>query len=421
MQALVFQLQEKEPLRQRLQEIIDAVKRYTDLIGKQRYLLNDIEPLEQIYPPTRITALLQDQEQAQQRDRDLLGLLQKLNADTKLQEEQIGSLVDRKQATEQEKIELERQVAVTEVHLQNAQRVIKETQALLPAEWLTESAHLSESSLSGWQQEIEELQGATEQRQALERARQDYEKDQQRLQSLKTEFDQIPVEARQAPELLQKEFKQAEISYRTFEQQEKEVSAELLRLGTIQAKRKDLEPQWVEAARLASRYKDLTDLLGLDGLQHYLVQKAEIGIVYHANEILDRISGGTLRLELRSNRKKKAGALDLVVYNAATSASKAQSLKQLSGSQQFRVAVSLALGIGRYAGNENHRVESVIIDEGFGSLDEKGRREMIQAIHELGDELKCIIVVSHQREFFDEFDNKYLVELVDGSTRISLL
>jgi exonuclease SbcC len=65
-------------------------------------------------------------------------------------------------------------------------------------------------------------------------------------------------------------------------------------------------------------------------------------------------------------------------------------------------------------------VESVIIDEGFGSLDEKGRRDMIQAIRDLKDALKCIIVVSHQSEFFDEFENKYQFELVDGSTRISL-
>ncbi len=177
-----------------------------------------------------------------------------------------------------------------------------------------------------------------------------------------------------------------------------------------------------EAARFASRYKDLANLLGRDGLQRYLLQKAEAGIVYHANEILDGISGGTLRLELQSSTDRKTEALDMVAYNTAISASQSQPIRLLSGSQQFRVSVSLALGIGKYAGNENHRLESVIIDEGFGSLDENGRREMIQAIKELGDEgvLKCIIVVSHQREFFDEFPNRYFVELVDGSTQISL-
>lgn len=40
-------------------------------------------------------------------------------------------------------------------------------------------------------------------------------------------------------------------------------------------------------------------------------------------------------------------------------------------------------------------------------------------IKDLGDELKCVIVVSHQQEFFDEFPNKYFVELVNGSTHVS--
>jgi DNA repair protein SbcC/Rad50 len=109
-----------------------------------------------------------------------------------------------------------------------------------------------------------------------------------------------------------------------------------------------------------------------------------------------------LRLELQSSTARKAEALDMVAYNTAISAGQTQPIRLLSGSQQFRVSLSLALGIGKYAGNENHRVESVIIDEGFGSLDENGRREMIQTIKALGDGgvLKCIIVVSHQREFF---------------------
>jgi DNA repair exonuclease SbcCD ATPase subunit len=203
--------------------------------------------------------------------------------------------------------------------------------------------------------------------------------------------------------------------------QERLMSAKISHLQQIQKQRATLDQQLAEATQLASRYKELERLLGRDHLQHYLVQKAEAGIVYHANEALDRLSGGMLRLELRSNTERKTDALDLVAYNRAVGDSLAQRIDSLSGSQKFRVAVSLALGIGRYAGNDNHRVESIIIDEGFGSLDEKGRREMIQALQEWGEVLKCIIVVSHQREFFDEFPNKYLVELVEGSTQVSLM
>jgi ABC-type polar amino acid transport system ATPase subunit len=44
----------------------------------------------------------------------------------------------------------------------------------------------------------------------------------------------------------------------------------------------------------------------------------------------------------------------------------------LSGSQRFRVAVALALGIGQYVGGAPRGQRVVLVDEGFGSLDADG-------------------------------------------------
>ena len=65
--------------------------------------------------------------------------------------------------------------------------------------------------------------------------------------------------------------------------------------------------------------------------------------------------------------------------------------------------------------------ESVIIDEGFGSLDKNGRDDMIQELNELKQQLARIILVSHQEEFTGAFVNGYAVELKDGTSRVSLL
>ena len=419
---LASQLQDKQPLEERLQAVASEVEQRAELARTRDYVFSEIQPLEQVYPPERVTALLQEQEQALQRNAELLDNLSKLDDTIVQQSRQLERLGKEKQRTEQEKGQLERAVAIAETKLEDAQRSMEEVQETLPVEWQAQVERLSEALLSSWKQEVKALDGAAGQLWDLRNAQQNYARYQQELLDLKAEKDLIPEEAQQAPAQLEKASEQANLSYQTFAEQERRLSAEILRLKNIQDRRIELEQQRARASRFASYYKDLTNLLGRDGLQHYLLQKAEAGIVYHANEILDGISGGTLRLELQSSTDKKAEALDMVAYNTAISASQTQPIRLLSGSQQFRVSVSLALGIGKYAGNENHRLESVIIDEGFGSLDENGRREMIQAIKELGDGgvLKCIIVVSHQREFFDEFPNRYLVELVDGSTQISL-
>ncbi len=88
----------------------------------------------------------------------------------------------------------------------------------------------------------------------------------------------------------------------------------------------------------------------------------------------------------------------------------------LSGSQRFRVAVSLALGIGQYAGRRSRPIESVIIDEGFGCLDRQGRQVMIQELQNLRSQLRCILLVSHQEEFADAFADGYRLELREGTT-----
>jgi DNA repair exonuclease SbcCD ATPase subunit len=93
------------------------------------------------------------------------------------------------------------------------------------------------------------------------------------------------------------------------------------------------------------------------------------------------------------------------------------------------------LGIGQFAGNgqggetqgadgstsSSRRIESVIIDEGFGSLDQDGRREMIDELHSLKNVLQRIILVSHQEEFSDAFPNRYAIELHEGASRVTLV
>jgi DNA repair exonuclease SbcCD ATPase subunit len=421
MDALAKQLLSMGKVKQQLQKVIGGVEAYNEGACQKRYLLNDLQPLEQAYPSERIEALLQERQQGQKRNKHLLKILKDLDKDIKQQEKQIGDLDAEKQTAERDKSQAEQNIAVATTNFQNAQREVGERKAVLPATWHAQSERLSELLLQDLQNETKKLEGSDKDKQALEQAGQIYAHDQQRINDLKKELEQIPQEAQRASAQIQEEVNQAESSYQQLEMQERLMSAKISHLQQIQKQRATLDQQLAEAPQLASRYKELERLLGRDHLQHYLVQKAEAGIVYHANEALDRLSGGMLRLELRSNTERKTDALDLVAYNRAVGDSLAQRIDSLSGSQKFRVAVSLALGIGRYAGNDNHRVESIIIDEGFGSLDEKGRREMIQALQEWGEVLKCIIVVSHQREFFDEFPNKYLVELVEGSTQVSLM
>jgi DNA repair exonuclease SbcCD ATPase subunit len=124
-----------------------------------------------------------------------------------------------------------------------------------------------------------------------------------------------------------------------------------------------------------------------------------------------------LRLRSGEDGDEPDKALELEAYNRTTGDS-AINVAFLSGSQRFRVAVSLALGIGQYASRQHRPIESVIIDEGFGCLDRNGRQVMIQELHNLRSHLRCILLVSHQEEFAEAFSDGYRFELADGTTQV---
>jgi DNA repair exonuclease SbcCD ATPase subunit len=168
------------------------------------------------------------------------------------------------------------------------------------------------------------------------------------------------------------------------------------------------------------RYKLLAELLGRDRLQRHLVRTAERQIVDYANAVLDRLSGGQLFLRLAAGDDGAGAdrALELECVNRAAGGTPIL-VAFLSGSQRFRVAVALALGIGQYASKQHRPIESVIIDEGFGCLDRAGRQGMIQELQNLRGHLHCILLVSHQEDFADAFPDGYRFALKDGATEVT--
>jgi DNA repair exonuclease SbcCD ATPase subunit len=177
-----------------------------------------------------------------------------------------------------------------------------------------------------------------------------------------------------------------------------------------------------DAGKQSDLHKRLAELLGKKGLQLALVRGAEAEIVELANDTLSRVSNGQLRLDRPPPPEDDDGeaVFDLTVRQEGRP--HPIGLAFLSGSQRFRVAVSLALAVGRYASRHAAPLEAVIIDEGFGCLDRDGRDGMITELQRLqrpGDLptlLKRIILVSHHEDFADAFPVGYRLNNGGGVT-----
>lgn len=156
-----------------------------------------------------------------------------------------------------------------------------------------------------------------------------------------------------------------------------------------------------DAERNADLHRKLDDLLGKAGLHRELVRTAEREIVRLANDTVQNLSDGDLTVELDDGADGDDEAFALQIRRADDPTP--IGVNYLSGSQKFRVAVAVALAIGRFAAGQARPLESVIIDEGFGSLDRDGLRATATELNRLRQHLRRIVLVSHQEEFADRF------------------
>ena len=143
-------------------------------------------------------------------------------------------------------------------------------------------------------------------------------------------------------------------------------------------------------------------------------------IIRRANVHLMRMSGGKydlVRRETAENLRAQSG-LDLDVidhYNGTT-----RSVKTLSGGESFIASLSLALGLSEeiQMSAGGIRMDTMFVDEGFGSLDEETLQQAMRALHSLTEGNRLIGIISHVAELRRAIDKQIVVkkEKTGGST-----
>jgi exonuclease SbcC len=341
---------------------------------------------------------------------------------TKGNEAEIERLTRERQREQEHLNHIELQLGNKELERKHARQTIAVNQKALPALWQTVAESAGTAEYSQWDKERADLDASGIERRSeeLQQAcikRDEYRQDVVDLEARQQDFT---AEARCDPSEIKAELEPAKEAEKNRKDELNSAERKLGLLKGYQEQREQIGEDSVLLEGELSRYKALAELLGKNKLQLYLVRQAEKEVVEYANAVLDRLSGGQLYLKLRGEIEGESSsdrALDLEAYNRITG-ERPINVAFLSGSQRFRVAVSLALGIGQYASRQHRPIESVIIDEGFGCLDSQGRQVMIQELQNLRSQMRCILLVSHQEDFAEAFPDGYRFELEAGATRI---
>ena len=142
------------------------------------------------------------------------------------------------------------------------------------------------------------------------------------------------------------------------------------------------------------------------------------GIIHAANRRLGPMSSGQYQLFRHEDAQAKGNiALNLDILDHYTG--KKRPVSSLSGGESFMASLSLALGLADLvtANAGGIRIDTVFIDEGFGTLDEKSLQDAISMLQELSNSNKLIGIISHREELKQEIPKKIQIHKTNrGST-----
>lgn len=190
------------------------------------------------------------------------------------------------------------------------------------------------------------------------------------------------------------------------------------------AARDRIESEMAEAARLVDERNvadearavatELGRLLGARQFEKWVVDEAMERLVGGATQILQRLTSGQYSLTLNT----KAGSFSVVDHR---NADEQRSARTLSGGETFLASLSLALALAEeiraLAAGGRARLESIFLDEGFGTLDSETLDVVAAAMEELGAEGTVVGLVTHVRELADRVPVRFEVRPEpEGST-----
>ncbi len=203
------------------------------------------------------------------------------------------------------------------------------------------------------------------------------------------------------------------------------VQADLQRLERQREEKAGLNQEEREAASRAAIHDELAQAFGPRGVQALLIETALPELEDDANDLLGRMTNGSMTLRLETQRQTQAGNINETLEVIISDIQGTRAYEMYSGGEAFRINFALRIALSkllaRRAGSE---VPVLFIDEGFGSQDAEGRERLIEAISTLWNDPVfhngLILVITHIDDVRNQFDTRIDVIKTENGSRYSI-
>jgi exonuclease SbcC len=172
-----------------------------------------------------------------------------------------------------------------------------------------------------------------------------------------------------------------------------------------------------------SIYQELRTAFGKQGIQAMIIESAIPEIEDEANALLARMTDGRMHVRFDTQREKKSErgefieTLDISISDEVGT----RNYSMYSGGEAFRINFAIRIALSKLlARRAGARLQTLVIDEGFGTQDAEGRARLVEAISAIKDDFARVLVITHIEELKDAFPVRIDVQKTSQGSQVTI-
>lgn len=247
-------------------------------------------------------------------------------------------------------------------------------------------------------------------RNGLFELKESYQQKEVNLKDLENKKEKVKIELKELPSLKEKLVQEEQVlnSEQTLKDKILEERGgyqskfdQCLKLGK---EKKEIGKELEKSKKEQNIYEKLIVAFGKNGIQALIIENVLPEIEEEANDLLAKLTNNSTQISIESLRDLKSGGIKETLDIKISDELGFRDYELYSGGEAFRIDFSLRIALSklltRRAGT---KLRTLVMDEGFGTQDEEGIDNLVQAIQSISEDFDKILIITHLESLKDAF------------------
>jgi exonuclease SbcC len=172
----------------------------------------------------------------------------------------------------------------------------------------------------------------------------------------------------------------------------------------LQGTRDRLASEMDVLTKQSSLLDELRGAFGKNGVPAMIIESVLPELEANANELLGKMTAGRMNVRFETQRQTQSGNVSETLELRINDDVGERAYEMFSGGEAFRINFAVRIALSKLlAHRAGAQLQTLFIDEGFGTQDAQGRERLVEAIRAIEPDFERIVVITHIDELKDAF------------------